>query len=157
MTEWRMHACCCPGGTALDWALDALMRKLGWTGREREPEMGQTITKSAKDIVRAAREAVPELSVEEALPLGALDRAPEPIGGEAQIRIAGELSGHRLVAVDDDAGAPASHRGERVSSARDDHVAAEHQVRPPVRDAGGGDLVPQSRGPAGEAGLRGPR
>lgn len=31
--------------------------------------MGQTITKSARDIVRSAREAVPEMSVEEALPL----------------------------------------------------------------------------------------
>jgi rhodanese-related sulfurtransferase len=31
--------------------------------------MGQTITKSARDIVRLAREAVPEMSVEEALPL----------------------------------------------------------------------------------------
>ncbi|WP_297773553.1 rhodanese-like domain-containing protein [uncultured Roseovarius sp.] len=35
--------------------------------------MGQTITKSAKDIVRAAREAVPEMSVEEALPLADSD------------------------------------------------------------------------------------
>ncbi|MFB9149426.1 rhodanese-like domain-containing protein [Roseovarius ramblicola] len=31
--------------------------------------MAQTITKSAKEIVKAARDAVPEMSVEEALPL----------------------------------------------------------------------------------------
>jgi len=73
MTEWRMHACCCPGGAALDWPLRALMRNLGWTGTEREPEMGQTITKSAKEIVRAAMAVVPEMTVEEALPLADSD------------------------------------------------------------------------------------
>jgi len=54
---------------ALDWPLGALLRRFGWSDTEKEHYMGQTITKSAKDIVRAAREAVPEISVEEALPL----------------------------------------------------------------------------------------
>jgi rhodanese-related sulfurtransferase len=69
MTERAMHACCCPGAVALDWPLGALLRRFGWSDTEKEPHMGQTITKSARDIVRSAREAVPEMSVEEALPL----------------------------------------------------------------------------------------
>jgi len=69
MTERQMHACCCPGAVALDWPLGALMRRLGRSAANKEPEMAQKITKSAKDIVRAAMASVPEMTVEEALPL----------------------------------------------------------------------------------------
>ena len=47
------------GGTA-DWPLDALITWLA-TGRNRKPTMAQTITKSSKDIVKAAVAAVPAI------------------------------------------------------------------------------------------------
>lgn len=69
MTERPPYACCCAGAVAINWPLEAL---LGMVRRFLKPEdetMGQAITKSAKDIVKAALAAVPAISVEEALPL----------------------------------------------------------------------------------------
>jgi len=73
MTEKPTHACCCPGAVALDWPINVLLEKIGLSAGTKEPTMAQTITKSAKDIVKAARESVPEISVEEALPLADSD------------------------------------------------------------------------------------
>ena len=53
----------------IDWPLAALLGTVRRVLKREEETMGQTITKSAKDIVRAALTNVPAISVEEALPL----------------------------------------------------------------------------------------
>lgn len=61
-------ACACGSADALDWPLDAL---IAWCAnlRNRKPTMPQKITKSSKDIVKAAMDAVPAISAEVALAL----------------------------------------------------------------------------------------
>ena len=61
-------ACCCSGVGRVDWPLNALISWLK-SARNRKSTMNQTITKSAKDIVKTALTAVSAISVEEALSL----------------------------------------------------------------------------------------
>ena len=69
MTEGHAHACCCAGAMPVDWPLEALLGMVRRFLKREDETMGQTIKKSAKDIVKAALAAVPAISVEEALPL----------------------------------------------------------------------------------------
>lgn len=60
--------CGCASSGAIDWPFTAV---LDWLNRKRNgnSDMSQTITKSAKDMVKAAISAVPAISAEEALAL----------------------------------------------------------------------------------------
>jgi rhodanese-related sulfurtransferase len=69
MSEKPLHACCCAAATPIDWPMTALLNLLRRKLKTKDTSMAQTITKSAKDLVRQALSAVPAFSVDEALSL----------------------------------------------------------------------------------------
>jgi hypothetical protein len=59
--------CGCPG-LAIDWPVNALVARYRRHRKGKDP-MAQVITKSSKDLVKAAMATVPAICVEEALSL----------------------------------------------------------------------------------------
>ena len=57
-----------------------------------------------------------------------LDGLLDPLGRQREVRLAREVAGKDLGAVDDDAGLGPAHRGERRLGAGDDEIAAEDQI-----------------------------
>ena len=74
-----------------------------------------------------------------------LDGALQPLGGQREIRVAGEIAGENFRRVDDDAGIDALDGGEHRARAGDDEIAAEDEVRPAGRDADGVDVGRRAR------------
>ncbi len=75
------------------------------------------------------------------------DRALEPLGGEREIRVAGELAGQDLGAVHHHGGHPGLDRRQHLLAARHHDVAAEHEIGPARRDADRVNVL----GPLGDA------
>ena len=58
-----------------------------------------------------------------------LQRQPQPVGGQAELPVAGEVAGDDLVRVDHRAGLAGAHEAQRLGARGRHHVAADHGVR----------------------------
>jgi hypothetical protein len=71
----------------------------------------------------------------------------QPVGGEAEVGIAGELAGHHRGAVDDGAGDAGTDLAHGVAARRHHHVAGENEVGRTGRDADGVQILRPGRDP----------